>query len=51
MNITLKFIDETLLSLDDLLQKKGGGSCPQSQALADAFFIISALKQTIEGRT
>lgn len=24
MNITLKFIDETLLSLDDLLQKKGG---------------------------
>lgn len=26
MNITLKFIDETLLSLDDLLQKKGGGA-------------------------
>lgn len=49
MNISLKFIDETLTGLNTIL-RQGGGSCSQSQALADAVFILTALKQVIEER-
>ncbi|BAR45062.1 phage protein [Streptococcus pyogenes JRS4] len=49
MNISLKFIDETLAGLNDIL-RQGGLSCSQSQALVDAVFILIALKQVIEER-
>lgn len=50
MNISLKFIDETLAGLNDILRQGGGLSCSQSQALADAVFILTTLKQVIEER-
>ncbi|KIS10143.1 phage protein [Streptococcus equi subsp. zooepidemicus Sz16] len=49
MNISLKFIDGTLDGLNDILRQEGG-SCSQNQALADAVFILTALKQVIEER-
>lgn len=49
MNISIKLIGETLAGLNDIL-RQGGLSCPQNQALADAVFILTALKQVIEER-
>lgn len=51
MNISIKLIGETLAGLNDILRRGGGGlSCSQNQALADAVFILTTLKQVIEER-
>ncbi|EPU76749.1 hypothetical protein SAG0312_05975 [Streptococcus agalactiae GB00115] len=50
MNISIKLIGETLAGLNDILRRGGGLSCSQNQALADAVFILTTLKQVIEER-
>ncbi|CFQ56800.1 TPA: hypothetical protein VA570_000914 [Streptococcus agalactiae] len=50
MNISIKLIGETLAGLNDILRQGGGLSCSQNQALADAVFILTTLKQVIEER-